>query len=472
MFFTRFRRNQPVIRARQDHCISRANIDADALKVLYRLSNAGHIAYLVGGSVRDLLLGRQPKDFDIGTDARPNDIRRLFRNCFLIGRRFRLAHIVFGKKVIETSTFRRQPDEEESEPGLYQTDDNTFGTPEEDAKRRDFTVNGLFYDIKTFSVIDYVGGLKDLDKRVLRCIGDPNVRFREDPVRMMRAVKFAARLGFEIDRASRKAILKHHADILNASVPRVCEEIFRLFSFSSSKAAFHLLWEFNLLKDLLPDVDAHIRAQGGDKSSLWSYLDALDAYPANAEVTNGVRLACLFYSLFHARLEEEEKKSPHGRVNRQHLARLVLHPIAERLRIPKATLFAAVSLFDTCRRFAESPKRSRNYRLVRHASFSEALAFQRILFTAERRDTAVLDEWQALHEQEANRFAPPPPSDGLPEDANEPRDVEPLETARRRRRRRRRPRPNPVPEAPTARRERPVTVSEIPTLSSAAQPAF
>ena len=201
MFFKR--KTGPTIRERSEHCISRSNIDEDALKVLYRLSTAGYTSYLVGGSVRDLLLGRHPKDFDVGTNARPNEIRKIFRNCFLIGRRFRLAHIIFGKKVIETSTFRRQPEETEATNGLYQAEDNTFGTPEEDAKRRDFTVNGLFYDIKTFSVIDYVGGLKDLEKRDLRCIGDPNIRFREDPVRMMRAVKFAARLDFTIDRASR-----------------------------------------------------------------------------------------------------------------------------------------------------------------------------------------------------------------------------------------------------------------------------
>jgi poly(A) polymerase len=450
MFFTRFRKTQPVIRARESHCISRANIDPDALKVLYRLSNTGNIAYLVGGSVRDLLLGRQPKDFDIGTDARPNDIRRLFRNCFLIGRRFRLAHIVFGRKVIETSTFRRQPDEEESEPGLYQTDDNTFGTPEEDAKRRDFTVNGLFYDIKTFSVIDYVGGLKDLEKRTLRCIGDPNIRFREDPVRMMRAVKFAARLSFEIDRASRKAIIKHHADILNASVPRVCEEVFRLFSYASSRPAFQLLWEFKLLQDLLPEVDAHIQASGGAKSHLWAYLAALDAHPENADLTNGVRLACLYYPLFLAQLKQEEAQAPHGRVNRQHVARLVLHAVAQRLHIPKATLFAVVALFDSHRRFAESPKRGRGHRFVHHAAFPEALAFQRIVLAAERGDPALLNEWQALYEQECARFVPPPPSsdsDGLPEEANEPRDAEPLETRRRRRRRRRPSGPGPASDS-------------------------
>ena len=434
MFFKK--RDQTIIRQRHEHCISRANIDPDALKVLYRLTNTGHTAYLVGGSVRDLLLERQPKDFDIGTDARPNDIRRLFRNCFLIGRRFRLAHIVFGKKVIETSTFRRQPDESEGESGIYQTEDNTFGTPEEDAKRRDFTVNGLFYDIKTFSVIDYVGGLKDLEKRVLRCIGDPNIRFREDPVRMMRAVKFAARLSFEMDRACRKAILKHHADILKASVPRVCEEIFRLFTYSSSCAAFKLLWEYKLLQDVLPEISAFIDRSGGKKSPLWPYLAALDADPQSADTTNGVRMACLFYPLFLEQLKKEEAAYPHGRVNRQHVARQALEPIAEHLHVPKATFFTAVGLMDVHRRLSESPRKGRGTRFLYHAGFAEALAFQRIVLTAEGGDLTVLNEWQALYEQEFARRAPRPQGDGAPDDEDQPRDAEPLEPPRRRRRRR------------------------------------
>ena len=393
------RANKPVIRERADHCISRANIDPDALKVLYRLSGTGHIAYLVGGSVRDLLLGRKPKDFDIGTDARPNDIRRLFRNCFLIGRRFRLAHIIFGKKVIETSTFRKQPEAVENENGLYQTEDNTFGTPEEDAKRRDFTVNGLFYDIKTFSVIDYVGGLKDLEKRVLRCIGDPNIRFREDPVRMMRAVKFAARLGFEIDRTSRKAIAKHHADILNASVPRVCEEVFRLFTYGSSRAAFSLLWEFGLLRDLLPEIADYVDSTGGKNSPLWKYLAALDAVPENVDVSNGIRIACLTYPLFLKQLEQEEAKHPSSRFNRQYAARHALQSIAQRLHIPKNTAFAAASFMDVLRRFAEPPRKDRNARFLRHRDFAEAMTLQRIVLTAENGDQTILNDWQTLHEQ-------------------------------------------------------------------------
>src|SRR5262245_23192571 len=215
---------EPTIVPRAAHQISRRNIDPDALKVLYRLQEGGYIAYLVGGSVRDLLLERRPKDFDIGTSAHPHQIKKLFRNCWIIGRRFRLAHVKFGSKTIEVATFRRQlpaaeVDAEASErsdaadangdnrgnlteagrPDRMIYRDNTYGTPQEDAFRRDFTVNALFYDIATFSIIDYVGGLRDLDAKVIRSIGEPDVRFLEDPVRMLRAVVLAARLEFTID---------------------------------------------------------------------------------------------------------------------------------------------------------------------------------------------------------------------------------------------------------------------------------
>src|SRR5205807_8334019 len=214
---------EPRIVPRAEHPISRRDIDSDALKVLYRLRQFSHIAYLVGGSVRDLLLGRRPKDFDIGTSAHPYQVKKLFRNCWIIGRRFRLAHVKFGTKVIEVATFRRQvaAGEEVVQDGVPAPDpttpegehlihrDNTFGTPEEDAFRRDFTVNALSYDIATFSIIDYVGGLDDLRAGIVRAIGDPDVRLREDPVRMMRAVALSARLDFAIDGLVLEGIRTH-----------------------------------------------------------------------------------------------------------------------------------------------------------------------------------------------------------------------------------------------------------------------
>jgi poly(A) polymerase len=221
---------QPVIVPREGHAISRKQIDPDALKVLYRLHQYNYTAYLVGGSVRDLLLGRRPKDFDIGTSAHPYQVKKLFRNCWIVGRRFRLAHVRFGMKTVEVATFRRLVSAEElaqvqaEEPpqdGDEERDrlihrDNTFGTPEEDAFRRDFTVNALFYNIADFSIIDYTGGLEDLNARVIRSIGDPNDRFREDPVRMTRAVAMAARLSFTIDPPIDAAIDAHRAEIARA----------------------------------------------------------------------------------------------------------------------------------------------------------------------------------------------------------------------------------------------------------------
>ena len=214
----------PVIVPRADHPISRRTIDADALKVLTRLNEAGYTAYLVGGSVRDLLLGRRPKDFDIGTSAHPYQIKKQFRNCWIIGRRFRLAHVKFGdegdrgRDLPQAHSGRRcraGPDESLGDVArrrardLLIHRDNTFGTPEEDAFRRDFTINALFYDIADRSIIDYVGGLDDIKARVIRSIGDPNERFQEDPVRMLRAVVMASRLDFTLDPPVAEAIATH-----------------------------------------------------------------------------------------------------------------------------------------------------------------------------------------------------------------------------------------------------------------------
>ncbi|HEY4003167.1 MAG TPA: polynucleotide adenylyltransferase PcnB [Candidatus Xenobia bacterium] len=252
---------EPRIFTRSKHNISRKNIDPDALKVLYRLYRAGHTAYLVGGGVRDLLLARKPKDFDIGTSARPSQVRKLFRNCWIIGKRFRLAHIHFqGAKVVEVSTFRSEPERDENGPQdeLLVKHDNTFGSPEEDARRRDFTINGLFYDISTFSIIDYVGGMEDVESRVIRTIGDPDIRFREDPVRMIRAIKFAARLDFDIESDTWEALIRHRHEIVKSPPSRVIEEISRLLEGGAARRSFELLAETGFLPILLPTLSAYL----------------------------------------------------------------------------------------------------------------------------------------------------------------------------------------------------------------------
>ncbi len=393
-----FKKNKPVIRERNDHCISRSNMDSDAVKVLYRLSNNNYIAYLVGGSVRDLLLKKTPKDFDISTDAQPGQIRKIFRNCFLIGRRFRLAHIVFGRKVIETSTFRATPKAVEGDTCLYQSEDNTFGTPAEDALRRDFTINGLFYDIKSFAVIDYVGGLKDLEKKVIRSIGNPNLRFQEDPVRMMRAIKFASKLDFTLEKSCYKALKEHHADILNASVPRVCEEVYRMFTVNASEQAFRMMWEFRLLDDLLAPVSEYIDRSGRKNSPIWKYLAALDALPDNSDFSNGIRTAALYYPLFLEMCEKEQRGSAKGgKVNRIHVARRVLRPLTACLNIPKAVFYTAVAVMEMVPRFETMPTPGRAERVARNSNFLEAYTFMRILVKAGDFDPKVLEQWSGLY---------------------------------------------------------------------------
>ncbi len=278
---------------RAEHTISRRDIDPDALKVLYRLREADHIAYLVGGSVRDLLLGRRPKDFDIGTSAHPSQVKKLFRNCWIIGRRFRLAHVKFGPKIIEVATFRRQlapgeevvadgvpaPDPTTSEGRHLMHHDNTFGTPEEDAFRRDFTVNALSYNIADFSVIDYVGGLDDLEAKVVRSIGDPEVRIHEDPVRMLRAVALASRLDFAIDPPLEAAIRKHRGEIAKSSPPRLIEEYYKILRAGASAKTFRALHDIGLLEPL--SADLHHRAG----PQLWQSLAELDAYRRKFDAT-------------------------------------------------------------------------------------------------------------------------------------------------------------------------------------------
>ena len=263
----------PRILPRAEHNVSRKDIDADALNVMYRLKSHGYLAYMVGGGVRDLLLGRRPKDIDIGTNAHPQQVKKLFRNCFVIGRRFRLCHVRFGRKVIEVSTFRRQAPAEEGDTLIRR--DNTFGSPEEDAFRRDFTVNALFYDIATFSVIDYVDGLPDVKGRIIRTIGDPMVRLREDPVRMLRAVALAARLSFSIDRDTFEAIRSLRGEIVKSSPARILDEVYKILRQGESRRTFQLLHDVGLLAYILPEADRAIAEQG---ERLLGSLGRLDDY--------------------------------------------------------------------------------------------------------------------------------------------------------------------------------------------------
>ena len=248
-------KNKAVILSRGEHGISRSNIDKYALKVLYRLHNAGFHACLVGGAVRDLLLDVKPKDFDVATDATPEQVNKLFRNCRLIGRRFRLAHIHFGRQIIEVATYRAAHESSQSghqdETGRI-VRDNVFGDLADDVWRRDFTANALYYDISDFSVIDFVGGFEDIQKKRLHLIGDAETRYREDPVRMLRALRFSAKLGFDIDKASKSPIYSLGYLLEDIPAARLYEEVLKLFHSGHAVRSFELLQEFDLLKYLFP----------------------------------------------------------------------------------------------------------------------------------------------------------------------------------------------------------------------------
>ena len=376
----------PVIVERAAHSLSRSQIDPDALKVLYRLHQNSHVAYLVGGSVRDLLLGRRPKDFDIGTSAHPYQVKRLFKNCWIIGRRFRLAHVRFGTKAIEVATFRRKITAEElaaaeesvadqregSEDASTGSDrlihrENTFGTPEEDAFRRDFTINALFYDIGTFAIIDYTGGLEDLRAGVVRCIGDPAERFHEDPVRMLRAIAMAARLGFTIDAPIDAAIANSRAEIARSAPARLIEEFYKLLRSGASEQAFRMMAERRLLEPMAHDL------QKGATERLWRSLASIDAYRRRHDevpdtLTNAVLLGSLLVPLGitgHPRPDPESDKEPRLTLGMLPLARRDVERFRQILGLQRRLLDARLS-----------PRARRA--LMHRGPFREALAWLEI----------------------------------------------------------------------------------------------
>lgn len=244
---------------RQEHNVSRKKISDNALKVLYRLHGAGFDAYLVGGGVRDLLLGQQPKDFDIATNATPEQIRQLFKNCRLIGRRFRLAHIMFGRDIIEVATFRGHHQEpsknvsQQSKEGMLLRD-NVYGTIDEDAERRDFTINSMYYSISDYSIHDYAGGIEDLEDKLVRLIGDPETRYREDPVRMLRAIRFAVKLDFDIEEETAAPIEEMALLLRDIPPARLYEESLKMLQSGHGLETYHLMREYNLFQQLFPTI--------------------------------------------------------------------------------------------------------------------------------------------------------------------------------------------------------------------------
>jgi poly(A) polymerase len=428
---------QPVIVPREQHAISRKQIDQDALKVLYRLHQNDHVAYLVGGSVRDLLLGRRPKDFDIGTSAHPYQVKRLFKNCWIIGRRFRLAHVRFGAKTIEVATFRRQLSAQELEMAADDAErgnvtggasgdaseaaerdrllhrDNTFGTPEEDAFRRDFTINALFYDIGTFSIIDYTGGLQDLHDGVVRSIGDPVERFQEDPVRMLRAVAMAARLGFRIDEPIDRAIAAHRADIARSAPARLMEEMYKLLRSGAAERAFRMLAERRLLEPIAQEL------QRGANDRLWESLAALDAYRRRFDdipdtLTNAVLLGSLLVPLGHA-IRSSPPPVQDGEFRREPRLALGMLPV------PRRDVERLRQILGLQRRLIDMGLSPRARRALMHRGpFRDALTWLEI----QGQVPEVIEHWRGFVEAAASY-------EGAPEGG------EPGPQRRRRRRRRR-----------------------------------
>jgi poly(A) polymerase len=424
----------PVVVPRAEHAISRKQIDPDALKVLYRLHQNNFTAYLVGGSVRDLLLARRPKDFDIGTSAHPYQVKRLFRNCWIIGRRFRLAHVRFGTKNIEVATFRRQLSAAElaapEEPGtgvvvdeLGDVDrmihrDNTFGTPEEDAFRRDFTINALFYDIADFSIIDYTGGLHDLDARVIRSIGDPSERFQEDPVRMIRAVSMASRLDFAIDPPIDAAIAEHRSEIARSAPARLIEEIYKLLRAGASENAFRMLSE----RRLLEPIAAEMQRRAGD--ALWRSLAALDTYRRRFEdtpewLTNAILLGTLLVPIGFDLRQPPVVIREDGKPKKEPALSLGMLPLARR------DIDRLRHLLSLQRRLTDLHLSPRARRALMHRGpFREALTWLEI----HGNSPEVLEHWRGFIEA-AKTFEP----------GQEATTEEPPPRRKRRRRRRRRP---------------------------------
>ncbi|MEX0729260.1 MAG: polynucleotide adenylyltransferase PcnB [Aquisalimonadaceae bacterium] len=399
---------QSVIIPRSEHSISRASISDNALKVLYRLKNAGYQAYLVGGGVRDLTLGREPKDFDIATDALPEDVKALFRNCRLIGRRFRLAHVHFGPEIIEVATFRALHDGEAGNDGDVRIEedgrvlrDNVYGTVEEDALRRDFTINSLYYNIADFSIVDFANGMADLQEGVLRLIGDPEVRYREDAVRMLRAVRFAAKLGFIIDEQTASPIARMATLLEQIPQARLFEEVLKLFMTGHGLATFELLRRYGLFAQLFPETEEVLETDGHDT---WVRFIARALENTDARISEGkpVTPAFLFAALLWPAIT---KRSAHYRESRalnepqalQEAVSDVADAQLRRVALPKRFGIPMREIFLLQPRLGR-PGGKRAQRLLSHPRFRAAYDFLLLRAAVGEVEQELADSWTRLQE--------------------------------------------------------------------------
>ncbi|MET0807715.1 MAG: polynucleotide adenylyltransferase PcnB [Pseudoxanthomonas sp.] len=390
---------------RDQHNISRKDISPNALRVLYRLRDSGFTGYLVGGAVRDLLVGGHPKDFDIATDATPEQVKALFRNSRLIGRRFRLAHVVFGREIIEVATFRANVDDgsgdRETHEGGRLVRDNVYGTIEDDAVRRDFTANALYYAIEDFSVRDYVGGFEDVQARSMKLIGDPEQRYREDPVRMLRAIRLAGKLGFEIEAASAEPIARL-APLLSESAPaRLFEELLKLFLSGNAVASFEGLERFGLLPAILPETAAALSSNrsGALRSMLLEGLRGTDARVANDEpVSPAFLFALLLWPAYCRALMglqaqginvEEAQRRAADRVTLHQLGTVAL---PRRFSLPMQEIWLLQSRF-------QSRQRKRVTRLLAHPRFRAAYDFLLLRLTASSEHAEDVEFWREAQTQ-------------------------------------------------------------------------
>ncbi len=391
-------------------------IQPEARRVLERLSHAGFKAYLCGGGVRDLWLGKTPKDFDVATDARPEQIKRVCHNTRIIGRRFRLAHVIFGDVIIETATFRalldNPPPSAESvpvpsrrnrdipDPTFATRDgvivrDNQYGTPEEDARRRDFTVNGLFYDYKTRRILDYVGGIRDLQARVLRVIGDPAIRYHEDPVRMVRAVRIASQLDFAIEPSAEAAIRECAPQLAAASHERMHEEMLKIFNCGHAAEVFRRAWELGLFQVIYPEFSEFLRQnEPHARETARRALTQFDIWKQNGlRPTPALQYALLFGQRIEAIAAKAPPEIPPFEATIQAVSDVIRNRV-QLVLIPKSVLFDVERIMGMQIQMAKASPRSRYAtRLRSRAGFSDALVYLKFSTTDHPDRKPLLEAW-------------------------------------------------------------------------------